>query len=144
MTDDSIIRLYTQELIDISEQARTPQTLANPAVSATAVSPICGSTVTVQLILEDGKIAGFGYDSESCALTRTVLAVISRSIIGKTRTEVRDAGEAFRRMLQENAAPPAGDWAGLALLQSVRDYPQRHNATLLPFEAVEKAFALLA
>jgi NifU-like protein involved in Fe-S cluster formation len=144
MTDDNIISLYTQELIDISEQTRTPQTLVNATHSATAISPICGSTVTVQFILEDGKIAGFGYDSESCALTRTVLAVIRRAIIGKTRAEVREAGESFRQMLQENAAPPTGDWAGLALLQSVRDYPQRHNATLLPFEAVEKAFILPA
>ncbi|MDY0009965.1 MAG: hypothetical protein RBS08_09685, partial [Bdellovibrionales bacterium] len=60
----------------------------------------------------------------------------------KTRADIAAAGQALENMLDGVAGGDAlpADWAALDLLAPVRDYPARHNAVLLPFEAAEKAF----
>jgi NifU-like protein involved in Fe-S cluster formation len=42
-------------------------------------------------------------------------------------------------MLKENAAPPEGKWAEVAVLEPVRDFKARHASTLLTFEAAADA-----
>jgi NifU-like protein involved in Fe-S cluster formation len=42
-------------------------------------------------------------------------------------------------MLKEGAAPPAGKWADLQVLEPVRDFKARHASTLLTFDAVVDA-----
>lgn len=140
--DDGIIAVYTEELIALSERTRSARRLEGEHVSAKAVSPVCGSEVTVDLALSGDKIKDIGFLVEACALTRAVMAVMTEAAIGKTRDEVAAAGEAMTAMLAGGGLP-AGDWARLGMLAPVRDYPARHNAILLPFEAAEKAFARL-
>lgn len=141
--DDALLRLYNQELIAISSRVAAPRVLAQADAAARAVSPICGSEVAVELALDGDRVRDFGYNVEACALTRAVVAIMAGAIRGKTRAEVARAGDALRAMLKEGAPPPAGDWQDLRILAPVADYTARHNAILLPFEAVEKAFALL-
>ncbi len=139
--DDSLLRLYNQELIALSGQASSPRHLAKPDAAARAVSPICGSEVAVELALKDGRVHDFGFEVEACALTKAVVAVMARAIIGKTREDIAAAGKSLKNMLEGKVAAPAGDWGALKILAPVADYKARHNAILLPFEAVDKAFA---
>ncbi len=44
-------------------------------------------------------------------------------------------------MLKEKGPPPDGEWAEFAVLETVRDLPSRHAATLLTFDAVAEALA---
>ena len=138
--DDKLISFYNQELIALSGEAALPQLLDKADISARAVSPICGSEIEVQLKLSGDKITGFGFEVEACALTKSVVAVMRRAIIGKTRADVARAGAELEAMLDGQAVVPSGDWAKLVILEPVKDYKARHNSILLPFEAVEKAF----
>lgn len=137
--DDALIRIYNQELIALSSQAGDARRLKDPHLSAKTVSPICGSEVTVEMNLRDGRVTDFGYEVEACALAKSVVAVMKTAILGKTRAEIARAGEELRLMLEGGAAP-SGDWAALKILQPVVEYKSRHNSILLPFEAAEKAF----
>lgn len=137
--DDALLRVYNQELIALSAQAGDADHLDNPQLTAKAVSPICGSEVTVELNLQDNRVTGFGYEIEACALTKSVVAVMKTAILGKTRADISRAGEELRGML-EGGTPPSGDWSALKILEPVVDYKSRHNSILLPFEAAEKAF----
>lgn len=141
MDSDTTARLYNDALVRLSEQVGISQRLSAPMVTATAISPICGSEVTVDLSIENGHITAFGFEVEACALTRAVLAVMYHVGIGKTRQDIQAAGTQLRAMLENHAPPPVGDWADLKVLEPVRDYTARHNAVLLPFVAVDKAFA---
>jgi NifU-like protein involved in Fe-S cluster formation len=68
---------------------------------------------------------------------------MGRQIIGSTPGELRRVGKAMRAMLKENGPPPEGRWQDLEVLQSVRDYSNRHASTLLTFDAVEDCLAQL-
>lgn len=138
--DDRLFSFYNDALIALSSRTAEPRRLSAPDVSAHAVSPICGSEIDVDLALEDGRVRAFGFAVEACALTRAVVAVMQDAIIGKTRDEIAAAGRELSAMLEGLPAEPSGDWQRLGILAPVRDYKARHNAILLPFEAVEKAF----
>lgn len=139
--DDSLLSVYNAELIALSGQAALPHVLDGFDIAARSVSPICGSEVYVQLKLDGDRVKDFGFEVEACALTKTVVAVMRNAIIGKTRDDVAKAGVEMEALLGGAGALPSGDWAKLRILEPVKDYKARHNAILLPFEAVEKAFS---
>ena len=107
-----------------------------PSASATKSSRVCGSEVTVDLSLEDGVVTDIGLDAKACALGQASAALFAHSVIGAEAAEIYRLRDQMRAMLRDGAPPPSAPrWAGLAPLQSIRDYPQRHASTLLVFEA---------
>jgi NifU-like protein involved in Fe-S cluster formation len=66
---------------------------------------------------------------------------MARNVVGTSAGELREVGNAMRKMLKEGGPPPAGRWADLAVLEPVKDYKARHASTLLVFDAVEAALA---
>lgn len=139
--DDTLLMLYNRELMALSSQVAEPRCLAAPHVKATAVSAVCGSEVTVELCLKGGTVEDFGYAVEACTLTKAVVAVMARAARGKDRAEIAEAGKALQAMMAGTAPPPSGDWVELKILTPVIGYKSRHDTIMLPFEAVEKAFA---
>ena len=104
-----------------------------PDASATAYSKLCGSTITVDLALKDGKVADYAQELKACALGQASASILARNIVGATPEELRELRETMRQMLKENGPPPDGKWADLAVLEPVRDYKARHGSTLLAF-----------
>lgn len=138
--DDSLVAVYNEELIRLSGEAAVPRHLENPDMTAKAVSPICGSEITVELKTEGERVTDFGFEVEACALTKSVVAVMRKAILGQTRADVARAGRELEAMLNGETVFPSGPWAQLAILAPVKDYKARHDSILLPFEAIEKAF----
>lgn len=138
--EEDFLHLYNQKLIAMAAETETPRRLGAGKLEAKAISPICGSEVTVNLSVKNEKVVEFGYEVEACALTRAVVAVMKKAILGKTRAEIAAVGDELRNMLEQGTPPPKGEWSSLEILVPVREYRARHNAILLPFEAVEKAF----
>lgn len=139
--DDSLFQLYNRELMALSAQVAAPKILAHADAKATAVSMICGSEVTVEFSLKGDTVQDFGYAVEACSLTKAVVAIVARTVPGKNRQEIAAAAAALRKMMAGTAPPPAGDWAALKILTPVIGYKARHDTIMLPFEAIEKAFA---
>lgn len=138
--EDALLRLYNQDLIRLSRETEEPRRLAHPSATAKAVSPICGSVVSIDINVEDGRVTDLGYEIEACALTKCTVAVMKKAAIGKTQAQIAKAGQEIEAMLA-GGPPPGGDWTDLKILAPVADYKARYNAMLLPFEAIEKAFA---
>lgn len=140
--DDRLFAFYNQALLRLASQVDLPKRLSNPHLTAHAVSPICGSEVDIDLMIEaGGRITAIGYEVEACALTKSVVAVLVNAAVGKTADEIAAAGETLARMLAGESILPSGDFESLKILEPVKDYKARHNSILLPFEAVARAFA---
>jgi NifU-like protein involved in Fe-S cluster formation len=131
--------IYNRRILELAGEIPRLGRLADPDATATAHSKLCGSTVTVDVALRDGKVADFAQDVKACALGQASSSIMARNIVGSTPEELRDLREQMRRMLKENGAPPAGKWADCAVLEPVRDYKARHASTLLTFDAVVSA-----
>lgn len=131
--------IYNRRILELAGDIPHLGRLPHPDGTATAHSKLCGSTVTVDVALRDGKVADFAHDVKACALGQASSSIMARNIVGSTPEELRDLREQMRRMLKENGAPPAGKWADCAVLEPVRDYKARHASTLLTFDAVVSA-----
>lgn len=138
MLDD----IYNKRILELAGNIPRQGRLAAPQASATAHSKLCGSTVTVDLVLRDGVVADFAHDVKACALGQASSSIMARNVVGSTPQELRDVRESVRRMLKEGGKPPQdGKWADIAVLEPVRDYKARHASTLLTFDAVVDALS---
>src|SRR3954454_12127711 len=132
--------IYNNRILELAGNIPRIGRLAAADASATAHSKLCGSTVTVDLKMQDGTVTDFAHDVKACALGQASSSIMARNVIGAKADELRDLRETVRRMLKENGAPPAdGKWADIAVLEPVRDYKARHASTLLTFDAVVDA-----
>ncbi len=129
--------IYHNRVLELAANIPNVKRLSNPDGTAHKVSRVCGSTIDVDVILDDaGRIAEIGFDPKACVLGQTSTSVLSAHAIGKSLEDIVKVRDEFRAMLKEGAPPPEGDFWELRHLQGVRDYPQRHTSTLLAFEAV--------
>ena len=132
--------MYNMRIFELAADIPRQRRLEDPDATATAHSKLCGSTVTVDLKLDEtGRVSDFGQTVKACLLGQAAASVMGREIIGSTPEELREVGRTMRRMLKESGPPPTGRWADLAMLEPVRDYKARHASTLLVFDAVERA-----
>ena len=131
--------IYNQRIFELAAEAPASARLERPDATASAHSKLCGSTITVDVSLADGRVSGFGQTVKACLLGQASSSIVARQILGTTPAEFRGVATAMRRMLKEKGSPPEGKWADLKMLEPVRDYPHRHASTLLVFDAVERA-----
>ena len=131
--------VYNRRILELAADIPRLGRLENPDSSATAYSKLCGSKITIDLCIEDGRVADYAHELKACALGQASASIVARNIVGSTADELRDLRETMRKMLKENGPPPAGRWADLAVLEPVRDYKARHASTLLAFDAVKDA-----
>ena len=135
MLDD----IYNAKILEFAGNIPRIGRLADPDASSRQHSRLCGSTVTVDVKMADGRVSDFAHDVKACALGQASSSIMARNVIGSTPEELRGVREAMYKMLKEFGAPPDGRWAELKYLEPVRDYKARHTSTLLTFDAVVDA-----
>jgi NifU-like protein involved in Fe-S cluster formation len=132
--------VYNRRIIELAGNIPRIGRLSSPDASATAVSRLCGSTVTIDLAMNGDTITDFAHEVKACALGQASSSIMARNIVGSKASELRELREGVRKMLKENGAPPAnGKWSDIAVLEPVRDFKARHASTLLTFDAVVDA-----
>jgi NifU-like protein involved in Fe-S cluster formation len=139
MPDSDLIKLYSQRILalaaDIPHLGRLPEAQA----SVKRRSPLCGSTVTVDVTLKDGRIADFAQDVKACALGQASASVVGAHAIGRTRAEIEAARDALTAMLKADGPTPPAPFEGLEVLRPAKDYKNRHMSILLALEATAEA-----
>ncbi|MFV2093250.1 MAG: iron-sulfur cluster assembly scaffold protein [Hyphomicrobiales bacterium] len=134
--------VYNRRILQFAADIPRIGHLDNPHGRAMAISRLCGSKVSVELCLSDGRVSDFAHDVKACALGQPSSSIMARHIIGATPDELHQVAAQMRAMLKDAGPPPTGDWQDLEVLVPVRDFKSRHASTLLTFDAVEKALAM--
>lgn len=140
MPDSDLIKLYSGRILALAADIPHAGRLEAPMASARRRSPLCGSTVTVDVDVADGRVTRFGQEVKACALGQASAAVLGGAVLGRSRAELEAALEALRAMLKEGAPPPAAPFDDLEVLGPAREYRNRHASILLAFDATLKAF----
>lgn len=141
--------LYNEKILNFAAHIGQTERLVSPDATVTHHSPLCGSRITVDLGLgQDGRVVAYGQQVRACALGQAAASILGSHIVGQDADTLRDLAGIMRSMLKENGSPPGPDFAGgafsdLEVLVPVREHKARHNAVLLPFEAVVKALDLI-
>lgn len=142
MSDNDLVKLYSGRILALAADIPHLGRLPAPAGSARKRSPLCGSTITVDLVMKDGRVSEFAQEVKACALGQASAAVLGSVVIGCSRAELEAARAAVQAMLKEGAAAPGAPFDGYDVLIPARDYKNRHGSILLALEAACEAAAL--
>ena len=137
--ETDLIKLYSARILALAADMPRTGRLEAPDASVTKRSPLCGSTVTVDVAMRDGAVADYAQDVKACALGQAAAAVTGAAIVGRTPRELSEAARALRAMLKDGGDVPAAPWDGFEVLVPARDYRNRHASILLAIEAAAEA-----
>ena len=135
MSDSDLVNLYSGRILALAADIPHLGHLPAPHGSARKRSPLCGSTVSVEVALKDGKVAEFAQEVRACALGQASAAVLGQVVIGRTLPELQSARTALEAMLRDGAPAPAAPFTGYEVLIPARDYKNRHASILLALDA---------
>lgn len=109
-----------------------------PAHSVTVRNPSDGSQLTLDALIQDGRVLKLGHRVRACALGQAATMIVAghtdeldKPTVGRMRAQLEAilAGRAER-----------SDWPELEIFTAIQDVPNRHGAVLLPFQALEQLF----
>ena len=139
--ETDLIKLYSGRILAMAAEMPRTGRLDAPDATVTRRSPLCGSTVTVDVSMEDGRVSDYRQDVKACALGQAAASVVGANAVGRTLPEIEAARDALRAMLKEGGPVPQAPWDGFEALSPARDYRNRHASILLAIEALAEAMA---
>lgn len=99
-----------------------------------ARSRSCGSSIALALdVDEHGRISRLGLRPHACAVGQAAASLFVEHAPGNDRAAIDAARADIAQWL--TGAGPAPAWPGISLLAPARDYPARHPAILLAWDA---------
>lgn len=133
--------LYNRDILRLASSIPHHLRLAQPQASVEKRSPVCGSRVAVDVVLDGkGRVAELGQEVKACALGQASASLMGAHALGRSEAELAEARDALAGFLQGSRDDP-GDWPGLEIFRQARPYKARHPSILLAFEAVAEAAA---
>lgn len=141
MAESDLKKLYAGRILELAADIPLTERLEAPDATVKKRSPLCGSTVIVDVTVTDGRISDFGQDVKACALGQAAASVLGAVAIGRTLEEVEKARDQLRAMLKENGPVPDAPFEDYAVLEPARDFKNRHASILLAIEATAEAMA---
>jgi NifU-like protein involved in Fe-S cluster formation len=139
--ETDLVKLYSGRILELAADIPHLGRLDAPMASVKRRSPLCGSTVTVDLDVAAGRISRFAQDVKACALGQASASVVGAQVIGRSRAEIEAARDQLRAMLKEAGPVPDAPFDGLEVLLPARDYKNRHASILLALDATAEAMA---
>lgn len=136
MSDSDLINLYSSRILALAADIPHHGRLPTPAGTARRRSPLCGSTVTADVVVTDGRVSAFAQDVKACALGQASAAILGAAVIGRDLQELQAAQAQLRAMLKDSGPVPDAPFAGFEVLIPARDFKNRHASILLALEAV--------
>lgn len=139
MADNDLIALYSSRILALAADIPHLGRLDAPQASVRRRSPLCGSTVTVDLDITDGRISRFAQDVKACALGQAAASIVGAAVLGATEDQIKTARDQMLAMLREGGAVPDAPFDGFEVLSPAREYKNRHASIMLALEATLEA-----
>ena len=139
--ESDMMKLYSQRILALAADMPRTDRLIDPTGTAKKRAPLCGSTVTVDVVLSDGIITDYGQDVKACALGQAAAAVVGAAVVGLSPIDVQTGRDQMMKMLTENGLDPLPPFEGLEVLRPATEYKNRHASIMLAFDATLDAIA---
>lgn len=134
-TDTDLVKLYSGRILALAADIPLTERLENPDKTVKKRSPLCGSTVTVDVCSKNDVVTAFGQDVKACALGQASASILAANVVGQNRQTLQNARDQLYSMLKENGPIPAAPFEGFEVLLPAREYKNRHSSILLAIEA---------
>lgn len=138
MSDQDLMQLYSGRILALAADIPGIGRLGDPQGEARKRAPLCGSTVTVQVQMQAGRVSAFAQDVKACALGQAAAAIVGAALPGRSLAELRTARDELAEMLRGGPVP-AAPFDGFEVLTPARDFKNRHASIQLALAAAVEA-----
>ena len=87
---DDLGELYQQVILDHSRSPRNFRRLEGASRMARGDNPLCGDKVTIYLAMAGDLITDVAFEGSGCAISKASASLLTESLKGRTRTEVKE------------------------------------------------------
>lgn len=137
--DTDLIKLYSSRILALAADIPHLGRLNAPDATVKRRSPLCGSAVTADVEVSDGRLSGLGLDVKACALGQAAAAVSGGAAVGLQLEEISTARDQLRAMLKGKGGTPDAPFEGFEVLTPAVEYKNRHASIMLTLEAIVEA-----
>lgn len=136
-----MMKLYSQQILALAADMPRTQRLTSPTGMAKKRAPLCGSTVTVDVVVADDVIIDYAQDVKACALGQAAAAIVGKVVVGLSPAQVQIGRDQMAAMLKDGGPVPLSPFEALGVLEPAHEYKNRHASILLAFDATLDAIA---
>jgi len=142
--DPSVASLYQEIILSHYRAPKHKGALQGAAAGVEHQNPLCGDTISMQVLVDDGRIADAAFGARACSITQATASMLLSRVIGLTVAEATQVVAQVERLIEPGAllseaeAVTLGDLRALA---SVVRFPARKACVRLVTGAVSDAIA---
>lgn len=138
-TEGDLAQLYESRVRDWARKVRNDARLAPADLTVSRTSPLCGSTLALDIRHEGEVVTALGYRARACTLGMASTAVVAARAPGLSFGEIAETGARLAALLAGEDVVFADHWAELGMFTAARAFPTRHGSIMLPFDALAEA-----
>jgi nitrogen fixation NifU-like protein len=129
--------LYQQVILDHNKHPRNFRQPEKANRKAEGYNPVCGDQIVIYVEYKNDLIRDIGFQGSGCAISKASASLMTESVRGKNRKEVKLIYEQVKNILDENET--LQDVGDLAALSGVREFPVRIKCATLAWETLRNA-----
>lgn len=131
--------LYRDIIIDHYRHPRHKGHLESPSATHEGLNPLCGDEVTIEVLVDDGRIADIAYTGSGCSISQSSASMMTDAVAGKPVPEARNVMHEFTELMRGNEDVDAEALGDLEAMTGVRKFPTRIKCATLAWHTLEEA-----
>ena len=134
-------QLYTDLILEYNKDTTNKRKMACPTLSEHGHNPNCGDDLTIEVLLEDGKIKDLAYTGNGCAISQASTAIMAELLRGRTVDDALRLVHLFLDMIRGNVTDDAAleELEDAQALKDISKLPVRVKCAVLGWHTLEMA-----
>ncbi len=129
--------LYRRVIMDHYKNPRNRGTMNDEAVTINLNNPTCGDRISLQLVVEDGKVTDAKYTGEGCSISMSSASMMTEAVKGHTFDEALEMAERFSSLMKGEDVE-FEELEDIEALSGVNKFPARIKCATLAWNALRK------
>ena len=131
--------LYQEVILDHNRRPRTFRRIDGASHHAAGHNPLCGDRLTLDVQVDDGRIADIAFQGSGCAISKASASLMTDAVKGQSVVAARELFERFHRMVTTPPDQPVEGMGKLSVLAGVREFPVRVKCASLAWHTLKAA-----
>lgn len=126
-------KIYTELVLEQSRNKKNKRELEDATHTELGHNPSCGDEITLQLRVEQGKIADIAFTGQGCAISQASTSIMCDTVRGKTTSDAVDLATRFIGMIngQETDRKRLRILGDARAFESIKNLPARVKCAVL-------------
>ena len=133
-----LFELYSNQILSLAADIPLLPRLNSPDATISSRTKLCGSTITIDLKLNNNIIIDYAHEVKACALGQASASILAKDILGKTGEQIINVRDAVFKMLN-GSQYYLEIFPQYQVLTPASKFKNRHESIMLSLNTVVQA-----